>query len=260
MNRTPPPDVRAELRREVGFGCPVCGSPYLTWHHFDPPWREREHHDPAGMIALCRLHHDAADVGAYTREQLRELKGRGRDARGAVGARFEWMRHRLLAVIGGGFYYETPTPLLIGDKPVIWFNRDEHNRFLLNIAMPATVPEPRLQIRDNFWIEVGEPDDLECPPNGRVVSVRYRNGDRLRVEFFEVKDGEALSRRYTHADGVRHLLEEEEPNGLPVTAVDIQMRLFAPIIDFDAQKTRIGGNTMTGFMSVRNRVGVQFGG
>lgn len=27
----------AILRREVGFGCPVCRSPFLTWHHFDPP-------------------------------------------------------------------------------------------------------------------------------------------------------------------------------------------------------------------------------
>src|SRR5918912_315690 len=36
VNRTPPAAVRRELRREVGFGCPVpdCGNPYLYWHHF----------------------------------------------------------------------------------------------------------------------------------------------------------------------------------------------------------------------------------
>src|SRR5215211_7582447 len=76
VNRTPPIEVRRELRREVGFGCPVdgCGSPYLTWHHFDPPWKERQHHDVVGMVALCREHHDKADVGAFTRQQLRQLK------------------------------------------------------------------------------------------------------------------------------------------------------------------------------------------
>jgi hypothetical protein len=28
------------------------------------------------MIALCRQHHDKADAGAFTRDQLRELKTR----------------------------------------------------------------------------------------------------------------------------------------------------------------------------------------
>lgn len=52
MNRTPPEPVREILRKEVNFGCPIegCGSPYLEYHHFDPPWHEREHHDPQGMI------------------------------------------------------------------------------------------------------------------------------------------------------------------------------------------------------------------
>ncbi len=77
VDRTKPPaDIRRALRVEVGFGCPVdgCGSPYLTWHHFDPPWRERQHHDAAGMIALCLQHHKEADSGAFSHEQLRVLK------------------------------------------------------------------------------------------------------------------------------------------------------------------------------------------
>ena len=75
VNRTPPPEVRRELRREVGFGCPVrdadgvrCGNPYLYYHHFDPPWATEEHHNPAGMIALCGEHHPKADAGTFTPE------------------------------------------------------------------------------------------------------------------------------------------------------------------------------------------------
>lgn len=58
LSRTPPIEVRRQLRKEVNFGCPVdgCGIPYLTWHHFDPPWNEKEHHDPNGMLALCANH------------------------------------------------------------------------------------------------------------------------------------------------------------------------------------------------------------
>src|SRR5215211_1730983 len=115
MHRSPPKHVRRALAREVGFGCPVanCGSPYLTWHHFDPPWSERQHHDPAGMVALCREHHDAADAGAYSEHDFREMKARDRAQ--ALRGRFEWRRQRLLAIVGGTFYYETPIPVQVGE-------------------------------------------------------------------------------------------------------------------------------------------------
>jgi hypothetical protein len=56
-----PEHVKEKLRTEVGYGCPICRSPFLTWHHFDPPYRVRPHNDPEGMIALCREHSDEAD-------------------------------------------------------------------------------------------------------------------------------------------------------------------------------------------------------
>jgi hypothetical protein len=263
VNRTPPKAVRVALAQEVGFGCPVegCGSPYLTWHHFDPPWSERQHQDPPGMVALCREHHDAADAGAYTRDDFREMKVRGRDRTQALSGRFEWRRQRLLSVVGGSFYYDTPIPIKLRDHPVVWFNRNDEQRFLLNVAMPSTVPEPRLRIDDNFWIEVGEPEIVESPPSGRIIAVRYANGDTIRVEFFEISNGEALLRRYPSADTTRAFLEEE--SGFPVTAVEILMRIVAPdgqpVIDLDAHETRLGGMRMIGSLFVRNQVGVQIG-
>jgi hypothetical protein len=75
-SHTPPKNVRELLRKEVNFGCPVqgCGIPYLTWHHFDPPWRIKEHNNPEGLIALCQTHAGLADGGRWTPDQLREMK------------------------------------------------------------------------------------------------------------------------------------------------------------------------------------------
>jgi hypothetical protein len=88
--RDPYRDVKRRLRREVGFTCPVegCGNPYLTWHHFDPPWRVEHHHRPEGMIALCLEHAAQADNDAFTHDQLRALKHAGGTGRSTVGARF----------------------------------------------------------------------------------------------------------------------------------------------------------------------------
>ena len=65
-----------------------CGSPYLTWHHFDPPWRVQEHEEPEGIIALCQEHHKKADVGAFTDDQLRGLKAAGHEREEEVRGRF----------------------------------------------------------------------------------------------------------------------------------------------------------------------------
>jgi hypothetical protein len=127
MDRKPPVAVRRALRQEVGFGCPVpgCGSPYLTWHHFDPPWSEQEHHDPQGMIAICRDHHPEADQGAFTREDLHAFKEAGRDRGAVLEGRFNWMRRKLLAVVGGSFFLETPIIVQLFDHRLIWFSRDD---------------------------------------------------------------------------------------------------------------------------------------
>jgi hypothetical protein len=104
INRTPPERVKQTLREEVGFGCPIpgCREPFLTWHHFDPPWHERHHHDPDGMIALCTRHHAMADRDVFSRVQLRAFKNSPHSVE-EVRAKFEWARPKQLVRLGG-FY------------------------------------------------------------------------------------------------------------------------------------------------------------
>src|SRR2546423_5503765 len=149
MNRKPPTSIRRTLRREVGFGCPVpnCGSPYLEWHHFDPPWRVRHHHKPTGMIALCSEHHPMADAGAYTVEQLHDFKKNGKTNCEVIKGKFEWLRQKLLVVLGGCFYYETFTILEFRKLPVIWLHRDENGYLLLNLKMLTISREERLWLQ-----------------------------------------------------------------------------------------------------------------
>jgi hypothetical protein len=136
------------------------------------------------------------------------------------------------------------------DDPVVWFNRDAKGRFLLNVAMPSVGSEPRLAMQDNFWMETGDSvSALVCPPSGKLLSVEYANGDKIRIEFFNVADSEALSKRYRNAEGARRDLEAQ--GDFPLTAVEMQMRIVdpqhGPVLDFDAQETRIGPSTIRGF-------------
>ena len=113
MNRTPPSDIRQVLRREVNFGCPIpsCGSPYLEYHHFDPPFSVREHHDPEGMIALCTKHHPMADGGKWTKEDLHRMKQQPfLRTNKLTDESFGWHRRKLILAIGG--FYVNPSIFL----------------------------------------------------------------------------------------------------------------------------------------------------
>ena len=201
--------VKTTLRQEVGFCCPLrgCGSPYLTWHHFDPPWRIEKHHRPQGMIALCREHADKADHGSFTDDQLRELKRMGRSRAKLVRGQFDWMRRDLLAVVGGNFYYDQRVILRINDIPCIWFDRDEEDYSLLNFKMPTISGRPRAQVESNFWSVTPAVDEVVCPPSGRLIEVAYpKNGDKFRVssstpirQTFLTKD----TRRQRRATGMK---------------------------------------------------------
>jgi hypothetical protein len=280
MNREPPAAVRAALAEEVGFGCPVdgCGSPYLTWHHFDPPWGVREHHEPEGMIALCRDHHPEADAQAFTEDELRELKRTGRDKDRLLGARLNWMREQLLIRVGGVFYYETPIAVRIGDTPIVWFRRNENNRVLVNLSMPSASGEPRLEMRDNFWLTEGANlRVLNCPPSGRVIQARYSNDDMLRIEFRNIASLEELDRRYqTRAPKPKRRAGHRSPpiargptshaspvakNGItfPIAVAEITMRLPGTGLQFSANKTGVAGGAIYGGWMSHSAVGIQIG-
>jgi hypothetical protein len=203
------------------------------------------------MIALCREHHDQADAGAFTVDQLRALKADGRNRSGQVSGRFNWMRRETLAIVGGNFYYETPIAIQLRDQPVIWWNRDDKGVLLLNLAMLTASGLPRARIEDNYWITEGIEADIESPPSGKQLRIDYPNGDHLRVEFRDVETTGDLEGRY----------ETQAPANVPfpLTAVEIEMEVADTPVSFSPRKTELGGATLTGCWMLNCGVGVQLG-
>jgi hypothetical protein len=240
MSRNPPEEVKKILRAEVGFGCPVpnCGSPYLEWHHFAPPYREEEHHRPEGMIALCREHHIQADNGAFTNEQIRTFKSEGKQNSALVKGRFNWMRNKLLAVVGGNFYFETPIIFQYKSDPIIWFERDQEGYLLLNVRMLSTTDEPRACIRNNDWINSGGEEDIQCPPSAKKLRISYQNGDLVDIEFFELSTIADAQKKYPEANITSWGID------FPVTAVEVINRVEGTNIEFNATETKLNSFVM----------------
>ncbi len=240
--RSPYEWVKTALRQEVGFCCPVkgCGSPYLTWHHFDPPWRVEHHHRPEGMIALCQEHARKADYGAFTDDQLRELKREGKSRALEVRGRFDWMRQDLLAAVGGNFYYQTNVIFEIGTVHCIWFDRDEDSNLLLNFRMPTITECPRAQIDQNFWSVIPAISEVVCPPSGRLIEVSYGNGDRFRAEFYDAASQEELAARYPTS----RVTDWSSSISFPLTVVELWETAAGTDIEFGPRFSRLPGNNM----------------
>lgn len=252
MPRTPCAAVRRALRQEVGFGCPVdgCDNPYLEYHHFDPPWHVEQHHDPTRMIALCATHHAKAD--AWTVEQVRQLKDAVTRS-GPVKGRFEWMREDVLAVIGGNYYYETPNMVVFREQPLIWFERDDERRLLLNMNMLSAAGLPRTSLVNGDWFLRGEPEDVESPPNGSRLRVRYANGDEIAIRFRKWVSADALGKVHARALALGDELT------FPLLTAEVAMTVGGTDLSFGPTETKLGGVRMTGNVASRCGGGLIFG-
>jgi hypothetical protein len=235
----------------VGFGCPVagCGNPYLEYHHFDPPWEVEHHHDPDRMIALCATHH--AKVAAWTLADLRGLKAAPPD-RAEIRGRFDWMREDVLAVVGGNFYYETPTIVAYRSEPMIWFERDDQNRLLLNLRVLTASRMPRTRLENNDWFIRGDPSDVNSPPNGSRLRVHYDNGDDLSVRFREWVSAKVLGAEYPASPALEDVLR------FPLVTAEIAFEVGGTDIKFGPKTTKVGGAAITGCVAAHSLVGLDF--
>lgn len=173
MNRTPPKNVLEALRKEVNFGCPVtdCGSPYLTGHHFNPTWAEKQHHNPEGMIALCLRCAGLADGGRWTIDQLNEMKRNPFVQLKQISEYYGYLREDVVCLIGN-VAYDVKSALEINGERVIWFNIDQDGYKRLNILIRDINGQPILVMEDNFWTAITEDlFDLHCSSRGKTLEI-----------------------------------------------------------------------------------------
>jgi hypothetical protein len=149
--RDPYPAVKQLLRKEVHYACPVpgCGRPLLEWHHFDPEWKKKHHHNPDGMIALCTLCHPRADRGTWTKEELRSFK-RNPAPLGLIRETFGWSERSVLYRLGGSYAVDCAAgALAVNDRRVLWDERSAEGRLLFSLDFFGERGQCLLQISQN---------------------------------------------------------------------------------------------------------------
>lgn len=60
LTRRIPEGIKLAVRQRCQFGCVVCGSVIVQYHHFNPPFEDASEHIAAGITLLCGGCHDQA--------------------------------------------------------------------------------------------------------------------------------------------------------------------------------------------------------
>jgi hypothetical protein len=253
MNRTPPAAVRKALRAEVNFGCPIpgCGSPFLSWHHFDPPWREQEHHNKEGMIALCPQHHLAADSGLFTKAQLREYK-RQPFVQDKVSALWPWRPENIIYVLGGSVLISTETALSLQGRALLATHRCKPDDGVPSIAFDIDLRDLSnravFQMRRNeitAW--TSHLQDLSCTASAKEIEIRHMSSQHVKLRFTRYRPDEfakhVLKPNFADASiqgyAMARIAEASDSDGLlPVVHISGQLRTRNVTISLSTHRIR----------------------
>lgn len=183
MNRNPPQKVLRILRKEVNFGCPYpgCGKPVLSWHHFDPPWHIREHHNPKGMIALCPEHHALADGGHYTKNQMLDWK-RNPNKIDVIKHYMPWSWDNFVFKLGTSFGSPSSSISVNGFQILKARKINKNSPWRISIVLVNDQGNVIFSIQENFITSISSLEDFQIAYQGKTLSVI----DKPRENFLKI--------------------------------------------------------------------------
>jgi hypothetical protein len=206
-----PNPVRRQLRKEVGFGCPIpdCRSPFLTLHHFDPTWAAvklqcaaeqrnptSNDHNPEGMIALCRECHGSADQGVFSPSYLHSLKMNTYSAQSVKG-RVPWFDGPLVVQLGNNFAAGLAFSLRVNGETLIDIcnSRDADGMAEVSFMLRSDRGNEVARMDQNvFQTESSQLHDMEC--NASATSIKIWTASRnvgLELSFARLNREEAVN-------------------------------------------------------------------
>jgi len=195
LTRTPPAEMRRRLRKEVNYGCPICRSPFLTWHHFDPPWSQCHTHREEGIIALCPSCHQQAEGGAYTSQYLHKLKAM-HILEPPLGS-LPWHIKSALISFGGNFFFAQSATIFsirVARQEVFSMRIDRNSYLRLNANIWNSKNALVLCLKENDIVSYLENiGDLECAAQaGKLSVVSKENDARFSLEFSRASPNKAI--------------------------------------------------------------------
>jgi len=203
-DRNIPPEIKRILRKEAGFGCCICGHPFIQYHHIIE-YAQRADHIPEDMMILCPNHHYEATVHALSVQKQRECKDRPLNIvnRGVAGA-IHILEGEKEVFLGGNDFHNNGTLLMVNEEPIISTIYEEDGVLLLSLNLydrennlVATMIENEWETNPEIhWDLEARPLELIIKENRKdiILKINTRN-NKIEITGHLWKDRQSIELR-----------------------------------------------------------------
>lgn len=177
LPRVIPSSVKLEVRQRCGFGCVMCGSGLIEYHHFEPEFKNAKVHAAEGITLLCSSCHDKAGDGIISLRQVRTANASPRcKAQGFCREEF-YMGNVRVPVRLGGSNINARSIIQFEDQVLLGFSEPEQvgSPIRLNARLTDSRGNPLLLIVANEWQANSRRFDVNVV--GKQMTVRDAAGD-----------------------------------------------------------------------------------
>ncbi|WP_164667774.1 HNH endonuclease [Virgibacillus doumboii] len=177
-----PLPLKRELRQEGVFGCVLCGSPIIEYHHIIP-FHQIKSHNREEMVILCPEHHHRADCGEIPKDILYNAKNQPFNRNVEHISKDFFLRdyNSLKLKVGSNIYIRTPILLEVDGHPLITIGMEE-NKALLNAKFYNRQNKLLAEIVDNEWFAYKNEElwDMQYSPGRLKIN---RGMGNISLEF-----------------------------------------------------------------------------
>ena len=178
LARTVPEPVKRAVRQRYGFGCVICGSALIQYHHHDPPFEDAKAHTVEGIVPVCGTHHDYFEHGIWSQSKLDSaIKNPKAKQRGFSHGLFDVGDEMPYVKFAGVTAYHTPRPICFGmdDGPLLIEAPEEPGApFRLSGTFYDSKGQATLSIDRNEWKAHSQSWDVQF--TGPVLTIREAAG------------------------------------------------------------------------------------
>jgi HNH endonuclease len=161
----PPFQIQKQLRKDVLYGCAICGCPILEYAHI-VPYTNVQTFLPENMIALCPFHHIEYDNGEVSVSALYDAKNNPHNKIHEQHA-FIIQSQDIVINIGKCKFVNTSRILVIDDFDIISIKREDGKYMLLDINFFDKLNNLIAIVSENTWT-------AEKRRNNRDWSISYK--------------------------------------------------------------------------------------
>jgi hypothetical protein len=176
--------TKLAIRQRCGFGCVICGTGIIEYHHFAPEFKDATSHDPSGIVLLCPTCHAKAGARIISRDQVIEASanpwclknGHSRDA-------FYLGNTNIPAKLGSSLI-NARSILMYEDKVLLGFEPPEQDGSPIRLTACLTDINGKemFSVANNEWR--ADSDQYDVNVVGQSLTIRHASGNiMLRISL-----------------------------------------------------------------------------